>query len=445
MATWASARMAVVLLLAGVLAGCLADGGPPAPGGPASSEEEPFRPRVVVAVIDTGIQPYHLEFRQAIEDPLAHPSSYLQGYPADVPALGLTLDAPDLESAQTADEALWDGAQSDTLYWLPGTKIVGIIGIGAELPGAGHGTMTASRAGGNTISIPGEEVLLVVVRVPLLLLDEGPAVGVRWAADQEWIDIQTNSWGTPIMCAGPVTDGATGWMDAFRYARDKQLVFAATHNGHGNLGTLGYPSQCQDTAGPAGVIAVGGTDNGGLVRWANWFPQIAADACGNPAVAEDTLDEIENSGGGTSSATPFSAGGAAKLILEARRVLRDPTTGVQDGVLAREHPGATLPTTGPLADGAFTMDELKDVLFKTAISPPQGADSDGDACPTARLDVPPGATAESLYPFIGYGEVNVNSIEAALAVLHGEAELPERPTEDQLHAQDQDARRALWG
>jgi subtilisin family serine protease len=434
-----------VLLLTAVFAGCLANSDDPDIGPTPPDAVDEFRPRVVVAIIDTGIQPYHMEFRQLVEDPTAHPSTYIPGYPAETDALEITLDGEDLEASRDADADLWGGAKRDTMYWIPGTKIVGIIGMDGDLPGGGHGTMTASRATGNTISIPGEEVLLVVVNPQLQLFAESPGRAVRWAADQPWIDIQSNSWGTPFMCVGPLTDSATKWMEAFKYARDKQVVLAATHNGHANFGLLGYPSQCQDTAGPAGVIAVGGTDNGGLIRWANWFPQIAADACANPAVKEDTLDEIENTGGGTSSATPFSAGAAAKILLEARRTLRDPTTGMKEGgVLATAHEGAALPATGPLADGVFTVDELQALLFKTAISPPQGAESDGDAC-GSRVEIPPGATGESLYPFIGYGEVNAHSVAHALAVLMGEAELPARPNEDTLYAQDQDARRALWG
>lgn len=448
MAAWKPSgfSVAILLVVSGVLAGCLTDGSVTrtGPDFPVVGDEE-FRPRVVVALIDTGIQPYHEEFRQNVEDAYAHPSTYIPDYPTDVPSLNITLDALDLEAAQEADEGLWESAQENTMYWIPGTKFVGVIGVGTDLPGGGHGTMVASRAGGNTISIPGEDVLLVVVRVPLLLFDENPGLGVRWAADQDWIDIQSNSWGTPFMCVGPVLDPMTDWMEAFKYARDKHLVFSATHNGHGNTGTFGYPSQCQDTAGPAGVVAVGATDNDGFARWANWFPQIAADGCANPTAAEDSMEGTVNTGGGTSSATPFSAGGAAKIILEARRILRDPTTGIHDGVIATAHPGAVLPEKGPLADGNFTMDELKQVLFRTAISPPEEVDSDGDACTGTQVPIPDMTPQEPLYPLIGYGEVNHNSIDHALAVIRGEADLPERPTEDTFYQEDQELRRQMWG
>ncbi len=408
-----------------------------------------FMPRVVVAIIDTGLQPYHSEFRQIRpgEDPYAHPSTYIPGYPADAPALNITLDLNSTERADymDADEELWSSTTQRTLYWVPGTKAVGFIGFGTALPGGGHGTMTSGRAVGNEVSIGGNETLLVNIRVPLNLNVNNPpeADAVRWAADQDWIDIQSNSWGFPAMCAGPAADPMTGWMEAFKYARDKHVVLSAVHNGHGNTGTLGYPSQCQDTAGPAGIIAVGANDNDGYPTWANWFPNVSADGCRNPAPAEATTNELSNTGGGTSSATPFTAGGAAKMILEARRIFRDPGVGVHDGVIATLQPGGTLPGKGPLGDGDFTMDELKDVLFHTAVFP-QVDDSDGDMC-TQRVPFNENTPEDALYQFIGYGEVNHDSIDHAVRVLKGEADLRSRPVADEFYTRDQQARQAMHG
>jgi hypothetical protein len=451
----------VVLLVAPVLAGCL--GSDPVPEEPAEGAEAPFIPRVVLAVIDTGLMPYHTEWLQIREgeDGEAHPAMYLPGYPEDAVALPLTLDLSEagaetdrddeeekVKALFEQDEALWSEVERETLYWIPGSKVVGFIGFGADLPGGGHGSMVSSRSAGNTISIPGAEVLLVNVRVPLAIDVAGAPEeqAVRWVADQPWIDIQSNSWGMPAMCVGPLINPFTGWMDAFRYARDKQLVLSATHNGHGNSGTLGYPSQCQDTAGPAGVVPVGAVDNGALVSWSNWFPAVAADGCRNPAIRESSTNLISNTGGGTSSATPFTAGGAASTILEARRIFHDSGVGVHDGVVATLHEGGVLPETGPLSDGIFTLDELKAVLFRTARPVPQVDPSDGDPCGVQnRIPVPPGADASTLYPFIGYGEVNHDSIALALEVLRGETALPERSDEDRFYEQDQELRRTLWG
>lgn len=423
-----------------------------------------FMPRVVVAIIDTGLQPYHEEFRQVREgeDGYAHPSTYLEGYPADAADIPITLQLdsyPDPEEmSPTAahfehDSDLWNATATDTLYWVPGTKTIGMIafGYGQEnaLPGAGHGTMTSSRATGNTISVGGPEALLVNIRAPLALEldadgDSNEGRATRWAADQPWIDIQSHSWGNFVQCGDVAYNQLSGWSESFKYARDKQLIFVAAANGYGNSGTLGYPSQCQSNSGVAGVVTVSATDNQGFAGWSNWFPAIAADGCANPAVYEPSLNETRNTGGGTSSATPYSAGGMAKLILEARRILRDPGVGIHDGVIASAHEGAVVPATGPLADGVFTMDEAKSVLFHTAQSPPTADPSDGDAC-TNQIPSQEGDDPLQWYPFIGYGEINPLTIDHAVAVIAGDVPEPERPTEDTLYDNDQEARRAFWG
>ena len=59
----------------------------------------------------------------------------------------------------------------------------------------------------------------------------------------------------------------------------------------------------------------------------------------------------------TSSATPFAAGGAARMLLEARRILGDTGTGVTKGVVASGPKGRV--KDGPLADGEFTLEEWK--------------------------------------------------------------------------------------
>ena len=453
------------LLLAALLslvafAGCLSDDPDEADEDAATADD--FVPRVVVGILDTGMNVYHDEFRQVRlgEDGNRTPSEYLSGYPADARRLDLTLDFDNATTGQRdvswanhleRDSDAWNETEPGVLYWVPGTKVVGLIGFGRDVPGAGHGSMTSSRATGNTISIPGSEVLLVHVAAPLALStsvgDDDQAQATRWMADQAFIDIQSHSWGMPFTCAGVATTKVYGWAEAFKYAREKQLVLVAAGNGAGNTGvTPGYPSQCQDNSGIAGVVAVGATDNAGSTTWGNFFPAIAGDACSNPAISEETLNETSNNGGGTSSATPFSAGGAAKIVLEARRTLRDPRVGIRDGIVAELHAGGTTPATGPLSDGVFTLDELKSVLFHTAISPPTMDDSDGDECMAGtRVPLGPETASELTFPFIGYGEVNRESITLAVDVINGLADEPVRAQEDELYQQDQELRRAFWG
>ena len=51
------------------------------------------RSHVVIAVVDTGINPYHVAYRRP--EYAVHPSTYIEGFPADTPALGVNLGEPD--------------------------------------------------------------------------------------------------------------------------------------------------------------------------------------------------------------------------------------------------------------------------------------------------------------------------------------------------------------
>jgi hypothetical protein len=106
---------------------------------------------------------------------------------------------------------------------------------------------------------------------------------------------------------------------------------------------------------------------------------------------------------------------------------------------------------GPLADGVFTLEELKDVTKKTASPRPKGQKSDGPACGATAApynstgvnwsDVPDG------YPefiHIGYGAVDAQSRKLAMKVIAGKTELPDRATTDQYFAADDAARTALY-
>jgi hypothetical protein len=115
----------------------------------------------VVAVIDSGFNPYHWDFSAAhvpasIRDlPLDRPmSEWLDGAP-ETTDLPLTLDPSD-PGARAADLAAQDadvvGAMEDErLYRIPGTKIIGAARFGGGFAGtpSSHGFGTSSAAVGN--------------------------------------------------------------------------------------------------------------------------------------------------------------------------------------------------------------------------------------------------------------------------------------------------------
>ena len=444
-------RPAPLLLLASalLLAGCFGSS-PSAELEPNEQAPAPAEPQAVIAVVDTGINPYHVDFRDDTPLGRAHPSTYLPGYPADAVAVNLTLGAKDLESALKADAAAWKALEPGVLYWFPGTKVVGAYATAGSpsdpdvgfVFSTGHGTMTASRAAGNAYSLcPECRVVAVQGFTP---------ESVTWASEQPWIDVQTNSWSPAIVFQqadrAPLL-GMPGLTEAFESAAARHAVFGSAGNGvMGKLGVLGHPSFTRSTSGPRGVVSVGGHDNGEVVLWTGSWPHVAADACDNWAAVGDTLDEYDpREGGGTSSASPYAAGEAGRLVLEARRALGGGARG-EEGVLVSGG-NATPPAEGPLADGDLTVAELQQVLFKTAVAVPVKTEHDGERCapglyatyPVQWTQLPAGAPR---YPFLGYGQISVDSLAAALPVVRGEAPLPERPVEDEWHARAEAMREA---
>jgi hypothetical protein len=394
-------------------------------------------PEAVVAIIDTGINPYHIDFRDDTELGLTHPSQYLPDFPADVAALPLNLDgnfSTAIEAFEN-DIAVWEAVEPGVLYWIPGTKIVGAITFdGDDIFDTGHGTMTASRSAGNGYSLCPE--------CRIAAIQGFTAQSVTFASQQAWIDSQSNSWSPLVVFQQadvvPVI-GQEGLADAFEAAARNHLVFGSAGNGAmGKGGVVGHPSFTRSTSGPAGVISVGGHDNGELILWSGSWPHVVADACDNWAAVGGSIDEYSGSaGGGTSSASPYAAGAAARIALEARRILADDgMVGVSEGVLARGVPG----NSSMLADGQFTLDEAKELLMKTATARPVNTEHDGESCgmtgapyntyPVSWSQIPAGIPS---YYLIGYGQISTGSMDRALAVLAGDVELPSRPVEDQWH------------
>lgn len=439
-------RLFVALLMVTVTLGGCASESPATPDesavptiDPARDPASPaFKPHVVVAVVDTGNNPYHLQYREQYDD--AHPSVYIPDYP-EVVDLNITLDVESLpgDNRPVDDAELWASAKPGVLYRYPGTKIIGHYSVGADLPGSGHGTMTASRATANDISVGGTAVRLVVV--------QGFTVdAVRWAADQPWIDIISISSGISLGGVAPAVANVENQagIDAFQYAAHKKPFFASSGNGVGNAGVLGFPAWTRGPSGAPDVISVGANENGQMAVWHNFHPYIVGDGCDNPSAQDGTLDAIEDTGGGTSSATPFGAGTGAAVLLEARRLLGDAHVGIRTSeapiqswnswdslsaadariILAQGDAGLHNITSGPLADGVLTQQEFKDLLYHTAI--PAGSDDESDGAAPCTLTARGVADGDSvptpvLIQYNGYGEINHDSAEVANGVLAGAA------------------------
>ena len=439
------------------------------------------KPLAIVAHIDTGVNPYAPAFRDRSALARRHPSTYISGYPKDAQALRLTLDKP-YDEAFEADEDKWKLVKRGTLYWIPGTKIVGAISFGAGgtycppvsiptgvalsdgtcsehviLDDHGHGTMTGSRATGIPDSLAPDARLVTI---------EGLGAGsVEWAAQQGWIDVQTNSWVN--IAPAPIPAGTS---EAFYEASKKMVTLAASGNGAAYLGGVApTPTYVLSTA-PRGVILVGGHDNGRATLWSGAPPHVVADAYMGMAASARTNEPMhpEIMACCTSAASPYAAGGAAALILEARRILKDNSAGVVAGVLACGESDRV--PQGPLKDGDLRLEELKEVFFHSAEPFPAEGKDDGAVHWTGGLRPPdqveygpggnpycpgctttpvpwstlPAAAGDTAYPFLGYGGINERSVELGIDVLRGKAELPERAAADQQYEIDQVLRDAFF-
>lgn len=435
----------------------------------------------VVALIDTGINPYSPVFRDTAPRAQQHPSTYLEGYPSDAVALNLTLDVP-LEEALAADDAIWRlTIFQNVLYYVPGTRIVGLImktagGVNCDngmpdvppagvartigcrerriLDDAGHGTMTASRSTGVGTSL-GEGSRVVMI--------EGlGASSVDWAASQSWIDIQSNSWGSLVPNEATIKK-------AFSDAAKKQAVFVASGNGLGlGHGFAPQPTYGSSTA-PPGVIVVGAHDNGKVAAWSSAPAHVVADGYGGPTGLHDSNDppRPDPISCCTSTAAPYAAGGAAAILREARILLGDNGTGLRGDAIAKG--SGSFPESSPLADGELSLAELRDLVEKTAEARPEIGMHDGllhftggpaapqnpqhgpgenpfcEGCWTLPVDWSEVPADVPSHLSIGYGAVNERSVALAKTVLAGTSLMPQRPIEDAFFAQDEAIRTALYG
>jgi hypothetical protein len=447
----------------------------------ASAQEPPAGPNAVVAFIDTGINPYHRVFRDESPRAYQHPSTYIPGYPADAIALNITLDEETYWDSVSIDcEDVWKTVEPGKLYWFPGTKIVGAISFipsttpdceiaepkGTEvLDFGGHGTMVASRAASTEYgACKGCLVVAAQMVGSVNLTNPGPSTDqsldpVRWAAaNASWIDAQSNSWGPIAQFWEPT--GATGiagsnpeMVRTIEETSQKHMSFWASMNGvSGRYGVLGHPTLAASHLTPS-AISVGGHDSGYVNTWPGFPPHLVSDSCSSWGAPWNKIEESGDSiGGGTSGATPFAAGGAGDILLEARRILGDSETGVgDDGVVARGPVG--LVPDGPLADGIFTTAEAKQVLYKTATERPTAQYEDGPTCTRTNVNELPyrptsvkWTSVPSQYPEyinIGYGAVDGPAKTLAFQVLRGEVSLPSRADTDQYFALDAQARAAL--
>ncbi len=403
----------------------------------------------VIGVADTGINPYHFEFSAAAypdPDVLAltdnftrHPSEYIPGYPADTQSLDIT-HGQGYFPAQ--DRAVWDGnttIKAEEMYWIPGTKIVGAIDAGGStgatsgadphpiLDDNGHGSGSASVSAGNRYGYC-PTCLLVVVEA----LDE------TVVAKLPWVDISTNSFG---YIAGLPIGPLVGPSEETRAAAERgQTTLFAAGNGVGNAFDVPVSTYGSDQTGPDWNITVGAIrrDNQRAIVGDGIPVHISAWGDGNLPSACRTGTVGQCAFGGTSAATPYTAGVFGTVLTEVREAVGDGRAGQKPGQVVAA--GVAVDDSVYLADGALTRAELREAVLKTAMPLNQRNEVSPFPYP---LTAP--YTGEANVLFEGYGAATPESAQRAVDVLLGRTLLPERPFEDSFFALDRQIRDSVYG
>lgn len=336
--------------------------------------------------------------------------------------LGLPVEAPRLKVVRLPRTGNFDervaqarrgplgNLKGDTLYHIAGTRLLIYVPRdvvdGFDLfTDMEHATGTASAAVGTRYGTNPDGLLVFIPASPQ---------GWRWLARQQaWIDTLSVSYYDLFSTRRNRCYTAPIIRDITRQGR---IVFVAA----GNFEQAGVVSA------PAGVpeaYQVGGVDREGRPLVPTSIKDIFAggtptrpyetgDRMVFPAASHEALSGPQDFGG-TSGATPSTAGRVTLLIEHARHLLASRYNGVRHGKLAQAARGAKVPRKGPLADGDLSAGELTRILHDVAV---------------------PSTPANPLrYYHEGYGAIDKRAIARAKRVLAGTESLPARPDDDAQH------------
>lgn len=279
--------------------------------------------RVVVGVIDTGINPYHEYFHAG--GPLYKSSKPSSVTPAVLKEFGIDKDniidvtrTGNFAADYKKDSAQFEKIKKGEPYWFAGTNIIGISftddatrRLRPDGNESTHGIGTAA-----SVLTANPEAIVVAI--------EGMGVkeAEEWAFKTPAVDIVSTSY-------GPATSAPTLNHLAFSYT-------GVVTNGKAHFGaSANDPSYAglDATSGPWWTIGVAGfeegSSNGRQVLSGN-VPDFVGDFTQELPYCRSCEEGLE-SVGGTSFATPRSAGTFSKILLEARRAAGHVGGIVKDG------------------------------------------------------------------------------------------------------------------
>ena len=392
----ASALLATVLALLAAVPSA-ADTTPPGTTGttgttpPLTTEADDA---VVIAVVDSGFSPYHLNWRADLmpqhldADPAndlpldTSPAEWLPGWAmtddvSSVEAMPLTLpDDPNAQIAalQAADSPDLPVSRADDVHlrWIPDTKIIGAVDFGGGWFGTNtsHGNGTSSVAAG-TIHGSCPECLVVLVRYGSGSQAEAAS---DWAMSQPWIDVVTSSFGFSTLSRDRIYDGSD--TDLQRLASERgQTIFFSAGNGQANRFTVPNTTYQSSQEGPDWIVTVGAVHptSGGSYTGAGKPADMASVGSGYPAGYGGTSISGTGTFGGTSNATPVSAGTYARALYDLRHAMDGPSRTQAGGVIAEGQAecGPAVPDCA-VGDGVLTVDELRYGMLHSLERTPAG-------------------------------------------------------------------------
>jgi len=365
---------------------------------------------VVVAVIDSNINPYHWDYLaakmpQALNsDPsddlplFEDPAKWLPGHPGaaafkSYQPLNLTIDPTD-PAADTAALAVKDAAEWGKInysegtgnadvnyYWIPGTKIIGHVAFSGASIGDpttsyllgnqtgpvntfatdSHGIGTSSVAAGNIHgSCP--NCLIVYVHGTSEQANE-------WVAKQDWIDAQTNSWGLALVYRDRAYAGSDTELQREAVERGQQIFFSAG-NGQENAFVVPNTTLQSSQEGPDWIVTVGATDSVDNSSPSGHGKPADISSLGDSYPSAYGNDGTANGAGtfsGTSNATPVIAGLYAEALHRLRKTWASSGPMQKGGVIATGPAGCKAANADcALADGQLTVHELRNALYRSA-------------------------------------------------------------------------------
>lgn len=269
--------------------------------------------RVVVSVIDTGINPYHSYFRAGSRlYPGSAPDSVTTNVKAEFgigPACEITLsDDYDADVAK----GVWAAAEACDLVWFTGTNII------ARSSGDARPYLPNDNDDTHGVGVTAS-VLTANPEAVILFLEGTGAASETFAMNHPSVDMVTTSYG-PIGSA-PLP-GNLG--DSFK---------GTYHNGKLHFGACDNSpalAQPDSTCGPWWSIGVAGFEetqdneefeaSEGRQLSSGSFPDFVADFAQTLPYC-DVCTSGTQSVRGTSFSTPRSAGSASRILLEARRAI----------------------------------------------------------------------------------------------------------------------------